>query len=30
VLDGIALDFRIVAFELGYTGFWRAIVGARL
>ncbi len=29
VLDGIDLDYSIVGFELGYSGFWRAIVGAR-
>ena len=30
VLDGIDLDYSIVGFELGYSGFWRAIVGARI
>ncbi|HZZ62133.1 MAG TPA: class I SAM-dependent methyltransferase [Roseiarcus sp.] len=30
VLDGIDLDYSMVGFELGYTGFWRAIVGARV
>jgi methylase of polypeptide subunit release factors len=30
VLDGIDLDYSIVGFELGYSGFWRAIVGARV
>ena len=29
VLDGIDLDYSMVGFELGYSGFWRAIVGAR-
>ena len=29
VMDGIDLDYSIVGFELGYSGFWRAIVGAR-
>jgi methylase of polypeptide subunit release factors len=29
VLDAIDLDYSIVGFELGYSGFWRAIVGAR-
>ena len=28
VMDGVDLRFRIIAFELGYSGFWRAIVGA--
>ncbi|HSV01151.1 MAG TPA: class I SAM-dependent methyltransferase [Roseiarcus sp.] len=28
VMDGIGLDYQIVGFELGYSGFWRAIVGA--
>ncbi len=30
VMEDIKLKFHIVAFELGQTGFWRAIVGARL
>jgi methylase of polypeptide subunit release factors len=30
VMDGIDLDYSIVGFELGYSGFWRAIVGARV
>ena len=30
VLDGIDLDYSIVGFELAYSGFWRAIVGARV
>lgn len=30
VLDGIDLDYSMVGFELGYSGFWRAIVGARV
>jgi methylase of polypeptide subunit release factors len=30
VLDGIDLDYSVVGFELGYSGFWRAIVGARV
>ena len=29
VLDAVDLDYSIVGFELGYSGFWRAIVGAR-
>jgi methylase of polypeptide subunit release factors len=29
VLDSIDLEYSIVGFELGYSGFWRAIVGAR-
>jgi len=29
VLDAIDLDYSIVGFELSYSGFWRAIVGAR-
>jgi methylase of polypeptide subunit release factors len=29
VMDGIDLDYQIVGFELAYSGFWRAIVGAR-
>jgi methylase of polypeptide subunit release factors len=29
VLDAIDLDYSIVGFELGYSGFWRAIVGGR-
>ena len=29
VLDTIDLDYSIVGFELAYSGFWRAIVGAR-
>lgn len=30
VLDDVALNFRIVALELGASGFWRALVAARL
>ena len=30
VMDSIDLDYSIVGFELGYSGFWRAIVGARV
>jgi methylase of polypeptide subunit release factors len=30
VLDAIDLDYSIVGFELSYSGFWRAIVGARV
>jgi methylase of polypeptide subunit release factors len=30
VMDSIDLDYSIVGFELGFSGFWRAIVGARL
>lgn len=30
VMDDVALRFRIVALELGYSGFWRAIVGAEV
>jgi methylase of polypeptide subunit release factors len=30
VLDPIDLDYQIVGFELAYSGFWRAIVGARI
>ncbi len=29
VMDAIDLDYSIVGFELGFSGFWRAIVGAR-
>ncbi len=29
VLDSIDLEYSIVGFELAYSGFWRAIVGAR-
>ena len=29
VMDAIDLDYEIVGFELAYSGFWRAIVGAR-
>ena len=29
VMETIDLDYSIVGFELGYSGFWRAIVGAR-
>ena len=29
VMDLVDLDYSIVGFELGYSGFWRAIVGAR-
>ena len=28
-MDGIGLKFRIIALELGASGFWRAIVGAQ-
>ena len=30
VLEKIDLDYSIVGFEYAYSGFWRAIVGARL
>ena len=30
VMDSIDFDYSIVGFELGYSGFWRAIIGARL
>ncbi len=30
VMDEIDLEYSIVGFELGFSGFWRAIVGARL
>lgn len=30
VMDNLSLRFRIVALELGYSGFWRAIVGAQI
>ena len=30
VLDNVDLDYSIVGFEYGFSGFWRAIVGARL
>ncbi|RBP12830.1 methylase of polypeptide subunit release factors [Roseiarcus fermentans] len=30
VMDSIDLDYSIVGFELGFSGFWRAIVGARV
>ena len=30
VMDAIDLDYLIVGFELGFSGFWRAIVGARI
>ena len=30
VMDAIDLDYSIVGFELGFSGFWRAIVGARV
>lgn len=30
VLDTIDLEYSIVGFEYAYSGFWRAIVGARL
>jgi release factor glutamine methyltransferase len=30
VLESIDLDYSVVGFEYGYSGFWRAIVGARL
>jgi release factor glutamine methyltransferase len=29
VMDAIDLHYQIVGFELAYSGFWRAIVGAR-
>lgn len=29
VLDSVDLDYSIVGLELAYSGFWRAIVGAR-
>ena len=29
VLDSIDLDYSIVGLELAYSGFWRAIIGAR-
>ncbi len=29
IMDGIDMYYSIVGFELGYSGFWRAIVGAR-
>jgi hypothetical protein len=29
VMDAIDLDYQVVGFELAYSGFWRAIVGAR-
>jgi methylase of polypeptide subunit release factors len=29
VMDAIDLNYEIVGFELAYSGFWRAIVGAR-
>ena len=29
ILNSIDLDYSIVGFELAYSGFWRAIVGAR-
>jgi HemK-related putative methylase len=29
VMDGLDLRFRIIALELGYSGFWRAIIGAQ-
>jgi HemK-related putative methylase len=29
VLDPIGLDYQIVGLEMDYSGFWRAIVGAR-
>jgi len=29
-MDDLTLRFRIVALELGYSGFWRAIVGAEI
>jgi HemK-related putative methylase len=30
VMDGLGLRFRVVALELGYSGFWRAIIGAEI
>ena len=30
VMDAIDLDYSVVGFELGFSGFWRAIVGARI
>jgi methylase of polypeptide subunit release factors len=30
VMEGAGLNFRVMALELGFSGFWRAIVGARL
>ena len=30
VLESVDLDYSIVGFEYGLSGFWRAIVGARL
>jgi len=30
VMDAVDLDYSVVGFELGYSGFWRAIVGAQL
>jgi len=30
VMDGVDLKFRIMALELGFSGFWRAIIGAQL
>jgi HemK-related putative methylase len=30
VMDDIDLKFRILALELGFSGFWRAIIGARI
>ena len=30
VLDNLDLDYSMVGFEYAYSGFWRAIVGARL
>lgn len=30
VLEKVDLDYSIVGFEYGFSGFWRAIVGARL
>jgi hypothetical protein len=29
VMDAIDLNYEVVGFELAYSGFWRAIVGAR-
>ena len=29
VFDALPLKFKVVAFELGYTGFWRALITAR-
>ena len=29
MMDGVGLKFRVIALELGASGFWRAIVGAQ-